>query len=86
MLSLVFGVLWGEEMLGERELGLLGSGVLLLVSSVAMAEAWEPDLPGGVGPLLTTFASEEVRGLAERFFSLASSRACLFFFGAMGDT
>ena len=87
MLSLVFGVLLGEERLGDRELGLLGSGVLLLVSSVAMAEAWEPDLAGGVGPVLTAFASEGVGGLAERFLLFTSSMTfLLFFFGAMGDT
>ena len=87
MLSLVFGVLWGEERLGDRELGFSGSGVLLMSSSVAMAGAWRPDLAGGVGPVLTAFASEGVGGLAERFLLFTSSMTfLLFFFGAMGDT
>ena len=87
MLSLDFGVLWGEERSRDRELGFSVSGVLLTSSWVAMAGAWEPDLAGGVGPVFTVFASEGVGGLEVRFLSFTSSVTfLLFLFGAMGNT
>ena len=63
MLSLDFGVLWGEERLRDRELGLPVSGELLTVSWVAMAGALEPDLAGGVGMAAFDFFPAVIGGV-----------------------
>ena len=86
MLSLDFGVLWGEERLRDRELGFSVSGVLLTVSWVAMAGAWEPDLAGGVGPVFPVFGIGGVGGVEPRFLLFASFLAFLAGLGAMGIT